>query len=338
MGISGHPRFSPEQAVHLVRSLFGVHATAQELSSDRDQNFCLSRPGGPKLLLKVANSQTSIEVLDLQNQAMVHLAAAGVAPIIPTAMPALTGNVVGQWGEYLVRLLTYLPGRPIAEVSDPAEALLGEVGAILGAVDQILADFSHPAADRYLRWDSRHADKVIAENMEFVGDEQRELLAKLAAAAAKHLRPHLKSLRKSIIHNDANDYNILVTGDGADTKISGLIDFGDVVHTYTVAELANCAAYLMGGRQDPIATAAQIARGYHGAYPLDEGERQSLFDLIILRLCISAAIGSRQTRQDPTNKYLAVSQRPVWALLGRLGSEDYQVNAARLYHSIGQRP
>lgn len=343
MKTADRPQLSSDRAAALAQRFFGVKAAATELPSERDQNFRLSRTDGPDLLLKLAHASEPVETLDLQNSILQELAASPAATMAPALLASSSGRFMeavpyAQGHQGMARLLTFLPGRPIAEVADPSPALLRKLGAILGMVDRTLASFSHVAADRTLQWDSQHADTVIAENLPFVDDGRRDLLRHLAATASQRLNPHAEVLRKSVIHNDANDYNILVTGTGAGACVSGLIDFGDAVRTYTAAEPANCAAYAMLDKHDPLDVAAQIARGYNGAYPLNGDERQVLFDLIVIRLCLSAAIGSKQTRQDPGNTYLAVSQRPVWALLARLGAEDYQANATRLHNSIEQGP
>ena len=48
-------------------------------------------------------------------------------------------------------------------------------------------------------------------------------------------------LPHSVIHNDANDYNVLIE----DGRMSGLLDFGDLVHSATVCDLAIALAYTM---------------------------------------------------------------------------------------------
>ena len=67
--------------------------------------------------------------------------------------------------------------------------------------------------------------------------------------------------RPASIYNDANDYNVLV--DPAGTRVVSFLDFGDVVHSATVCDLAIAIAYAMLDKQDPIAAAAEVVAGYH---------------------------------------------------------------------------
>jgi Ser/Thr protein kinase RdoA (MazF antagonist) len=93
-----------------------------------------------------------------------------------------------------------------------------------------------------------------------------------------------------VIHNDANDYNVLVEPDGKwRNRVSGVIDFGDMVFSYTIGEVAIACAYAMLNKADPLAAAASIVAGYHQNRPLAEQELDVLFDLICMRLCMSVS-------------------------------------------------
>src|SRR5207247_7187822 len=98
---------------------------------------------------------------------------------------------------------------------------------------------------------------------------------------------------RSAIHNDPNDHNVLVGGDDPATRhqrIVGLVDFGDMVHSVTVADLAIAIAYGVLDKPDPLAAAAAIVRGYHAANTLSADELDALFGLACPRLCRSGAV------------------------------------------------
>src|SRR5262249_50558007 len=128
----------------------------------------------------------------------------------------------------------------------------------------------------------------------------------------------LLDLRRSVIHNDLNDHNVLVSGD----RVSGVVDFGDMLHSYTVNDLAVACAYAMLGKDDPLATARAIVRRYGRPFPLAAGEAEVLADFIVLRLCLSVCLSAKQQRQEPDNPYLSVSERAAWELLERFRPED----------------
>ena len=68
------PRFGEQDAVRIARDLFGFDAAAGKLPSERDQNFHLTCHTGEQYVLKVANATERIEVLEFQNQVMMHIA------------------------------------------------------------------------------------------------------------------------------------------------------------------------------------------------------------------------------------------------------------------------
>ena len=134
-----------------------------------------------------------------------------------------------------------------------------------------------------------------------------------------HVLPVLPTLRQSVIHNDANDYNVLVSPtEVGSAPVVSVIDFGDMVRTYTVCELAIAAAYAMLVKNDPLSAAAQVVAGYHAAFPLSEAELEVLYPLICSRLCISVVNSAYQQKVEPGNAYLTISEKPAWTLLEQL--------------------
>ena len=313
------PRFSAGQAVRFARDLYGLEVSAAPLPSERDQNFLLTAASGARFVLKIANATEAPANLEAQNAAMALVAArTGRAPRV---IPALTGEAIVRTAEppHFVRLVTYLPGGPLAECRQRTPTLLEDLGRCVGEVDAALADFDHPAIHRDFHWDLANASPVIAEYLPLVRDEGlRATVREVSARALRAVEARRGWLRRSAIHNDANDWNVLV----ADGRVAGLIDFGDMVASWTVADLAVAIAYAVLDAPEPLATAASVARGYHRAHPLRDEEIGVLFPLVCLRLCMSACIAAWQQQQRPDDDYLAVSQAPIRRTLPALGATD----------------
>jgi Ser/Thr protein kinase RdoA (MazF antagonist) len=138
----------------------------------------------------------------------------------------------------------------------------------------------------------------------------------MVVSYGKDLCLSVDKLPKSVIHGDANDYNVLVAPEGA--EVVGLIDFGDMVYSYTAGELAIAVAYVVLGKDDPYAAAAPVIEGYVAEFPLTEHEREALWPLVRLRLCMSVCIAAHQQAQQPQNEYLGVSQKLIAETLPRL--------------------
>ena len=129
----------------------------------------------------------------------------------------------------------------------------------------------------------------------------------------------MASLRHGVIHNDANDNNVLVSDDGR--SISGLLDLGDAVHSVTVNELAVAAAYAALDAPDPLGVIATVRRGFERELPLTDSEAAAVHDLVALRLCTSVALSAHQSMLAPDDAYLTISERPAWRLLSILEAE-----------------
>jgi len=120
------PRFTEHDAIRIAKDLFALDVTAKLLPSERDQNFHLTTLNDEAYVLKIANSTELEAVLDFQNQAMLHIRGKcsmmeqtiSVAPqVCLTVSQAQITSTRGDDGTtYFVRLLTYLPGQPLAHV------------------------------------------------------------------------------------------------------------------------------------------------------------------------------------------------------------------------------
>ena len=72
------------------------------------------------------------------------------------------------------------------------------------------------------------------------------------------------------------------------------------------------------GKDDPYRAAAPVIEGYEEEFPLKEAERDALWPLVRLRLCMSVCIAAHQQAQQPENEYLGVSQELIAQTLPRL--------------------
>ncbi len=314
-----------QDASRVAYELYCLHATAQALPGELDDNFYLQDETGREFVLKIAYAGEQKTNLELQNAALAHLAVRDSSLLLPRVYRTSTGEsiaaIIAQDGTgRFVRLLNYIPGKVFAKAKPHTPALLHSLGDLLGRVDSALQDFSHPAAHRVLKWDLQRAS-WIRDYLHYIEQPARRAIVEgFLDGFEMEVLPILPELRTSIIHGDANDYNVLFSEPvaGRPTRVISVIDYGDMVHTYTVCELAIAAAYAMMGKADPLAAAAQVVAGYHQAFPLSEQELAVLYPLICARLCISVVNSAYQRQAEPHNDYLTISEQPAWALLEQL--------------------
>ncbi len=316
--IASRPEISVADAAVALRRWWGLEGDLEDLPSERDRNLLVRGHGGvPTHVLKIANLDEVADFLACQDLAVARLANAGVP--VQRVVNAIDGRdfvPLGDPGPPLARVLTWLPGRTLASVEAPTTALLTDLGAVMGKTATALLDFDHPAAHREFSWDVLRAGRVIGDALREIDDvERRALLEAVLDRLQADLMPRLATLRRTVIHNDANDHNILVSDDG--TRVVGLLDFGDMIHSITAHEAAVACAYAMLGRDDAPSVMGAVNRGFAAECPLTADEVDALPLLAIARLATSVAMSARQARlsDDP---YLRISEAPAWDLLRRL--------------------
>ncbi len=339
------------RAAAIALEHFGIEGEARALAGEFDLNFRVS--GAPRgaapatrhdFVLKVSPASRQ-PVFDLVTKSLEHLDGAP----LPAAIPRLVRPVARRdrgpvvpvsdfEGTSLIACgLTWVEGVPLADVRPRSLAVLEELGALLAELDLALSSFDHPELGRSFPWRMETARETIESHLGLLEDG-RDLVERTLARATGLLDPVLDRLPRAVIHNDANDYNVMVSPSLDGTRLSGLIDFGDVTRGWRAAEVAVAAAYAMMDLEDPVAAACAVARGYSAVATLDDAECRAIIPMVALRLCLSVSVQARQMRAQPDNRYLAVSQKPAWRLLGQLAVADWRVAEFRIREACGLDP
>ncbi len=332
------PSFAPDEVAGIARALYGLAGSLAPLDSERDQNFRLTEADGTSWVLKIANQAEDSQALAFQAALLRHAQAIDPDLPLPNLRPTLAGEDMGKarqrgGAEHFVRLVSWLPGQLFSSCSktDEVHESLGEA---LGRLDRALQSFGHAGAHRVFDWDIRQAGRSRMR-LAFIADrQQRAILEHFLERFETRVAPPLARLRAQVIHGDANDNNLLVDGP-LGRRITGLIDFGDAIHSATIGELAVTCAYALLGEAAPIEVAGKIAAAYHHVYPLQSEELDLLFDLIAMRLVTSVTISASRRERAKENAYLNVSEAPAWAMLGRLRAMDPALATGMLRHACG---
>ncbi len=313
------PTFSHDDVRRVVADLYGFEPAVRDLPSYADLNFQVIQPSDRSFVLKIANSDEDGDVLDFQNQALQYLEGHEIGAAIPRLVPTLEGEMMTTATDaggrpYQVRLLTWLDGTMLVDAG-PRPERMRRIGGFLGRLDRALADFSHPAMHRpQMAWDVANLLDLRPLVDEITDPQRRARIEAVLERYAAHVVPLFPDLPASVIHNDGNEFNVLVEDD----DIVGLLDFGDMVHTATVAEVAVAMAYGMLRSDDPLAVGKALLAGYHEERPLSEAELDVVFDLIHARLVTSVCHAVHNRKLEPENTYIDASEKPAWRLLAQL--------------------
>ena len=315
-------RTTEAEAARLARELYAIDAAAKLLPGEYDDNFHLTARDGREFVLKVMHPAREASFIELQCRALQHLAERAPKLALPRVVPSAGGKLFStitapDGSARLVWMLTFLRGKVLAQVRPHTAELLRDFGQFLGLLDAGLRDFTHLAAERPdLKWDLSRAGWIRGQLVCIASPAQRSLVEKFLALYESEVAPTLMRLRRGVIYGDANDYNVLVSDPWPQPRrIAGVIDFGDLHNGLLVAEAAVAAAYGILGKAEPLAAAAAIVGGYHGAFPLEEPEIAALYALIGMRLAVSVTNSAQRKSLKPGDTYVTISEEPAWEAL-----------------------
>ncbi len=341
---ASRPALSHEAVSAFVERHYGLAGSLQPLPSERDQNLRLDAGPAGTFVVKIASRQESVDVLEFQHTVLVRLSRLWSEGQTPRPVESSAGDRVctihhTDGYEYRLRVLTYLEGRPLSSIVTKSGPLLDGLGYALGDLDRCLADVRHAAMRRELRWDLRRGDWIVAHTHRIPGARRRGILERLLLQHRARIAPLDPELPVSVIHNDANDENVLLTPnpDGG-WRLAGLLDFGDMLWSHTVNELAIAGAYAIFGAGDPLAAASALVAGYHRARPLSDAELRAVFPLIGLRLCVSVTMSAIAADEDPENAHAQISDRHAWETIDRLDDIDWRHAETRFRDACGLAP
>jgi 4-aminobutyrate aminotransferase-like enzyme/Ser/Thr protein kinase RdoA (MazF antagonist) len=302
----------------ILKEIWQIDARLTRLDGEYDLNF-LADAEHPTVL-KVMRVDCEESFIDLQCSALEHLTNNNASLPIPSVIKTLKGElyttVQGPNGEQrIIWLQEKLEGKTYANFLPQSTALIADVGAVLGAVDNAWFDFKHPALARDFKWNLCDAQWIVAD-LNAISDPQKKQLLEEICQQFTQILPNLQALPKQAIHNDANDYNLIVNGSLTKApSVTGLIDLGDMCASPRICNLAIAAAYMVLGQSDPERVIEAIVEGYHQQNPLSTTELEMLWPLLRMRLAVSVVNSTLMAIEDPNDPYIVISQAPAWEFL-----------------------
>ncbi|MYW90895.1 phosphotransferase [Amycolatopsis rubida] len=258
--------------------LHGLSGRLERIASEKDETFVL-HAADARYLVKVSGEAR--EDLALQTAVLRHLERAAPELPVPVVKSGVDGVDLHEVASgRSLRVLSFLPGEPLAERAAAPEPF----GRWHGQLTRALAGFR--GGNRTLLWDLRYLSAL---------DTANGLAQEVLAEFASRVRPG--ELETQLVHNDMSPHNILV---GASGELAGILDFGDVLSTAVVFDLAIALSNLLDA-DAPDLWAAPLGwlRGYLQVRPIVEEELALLPLLAVARLVQRALISSWRARRDP---------------------------------------
>ncbi len=280
---------------------YGLEGRATPLAAERDRNFMVSLADGTRRVFKVYHEADDAAARDFQNGVLLHMERVGLACAVPRLVRTRAGAVdctVSAGGRaYRAILITVVPGEP-GDFGRAGPALRRDLGRVAAEVGVALAGYDHPAARRVLLWDPMQLGR-LAGVVDLIADPaRRRWLAGVVERFAAEVRPRALALPAQIIHNDMSGSNVFVDG----ARVSGVIDFGDMVRAPRVNEVAIASNYAIGAGHDPFAAIGDVVEGYESVRALGEDEVDLLYDLVLARLAVRVLMYRWRAELFPENR------------------------------------
>jgi Ser/Thr protein kinase RdoA (MazF antagonist) len=308
--------------LNYIRENYGLSGVLNDLPSYIDKNYLLSTNDGDKYVVKISSQQTPTQEVELENAAMNHVSIKGLSFQTPVVIKSLSGEELLDFSDLdnkilKFRIVSFLKGHLYSQVDNNNPDLQASLGVLIAEITQAFSDFEHPVANRELLWDLVNLHK-IEPLLEYFEGDKRQILERILNNILNHTIPILKQQPQQVIHNDVNNTNLIAGVVDGKLSCTGLFDFGDMVYTQRICELAIGMAYALMEQKDILFTAKNIVTAYQTNITLSDDELMILPELIKARLLQSIIVSGKSYFQDPSNEYLLISVAPAWELLHKL--------------------
>jgi len=336
------PTLPTDEARALLRDVCGVDAHLRSLGSQQDQNFLVTPVGDeePLGVLKISNPVFSESEIEMQDAAAAAVARAEPTLRIPEVVTGPRGAMSGWWetsqGRLHARVISFVPGTTLTGSGYLSPRVVERLGELSAAVSVALAGETHPASGRVLQWDLRHAERAIAEIAATEPDvELRAFAAEITERALAALAPVADTLPRQLGHFDVTDDNVL-RPHGIRTLPDAVIDFGDVIDSWAVGEIAVTVSSVLHHAGASYSTTLPAIAAFDRRRPLSEDEITALWPLVVLRGVVLVLSGRQQVRLDEANDYASGALDRELAILRRAVAVPIAVATARIRHALGR--
>jgi 4-aminobutyrate aminotransferase-like enzyme/Ser/Thr protein kinase RdoA (MazF antagonist) len=335
------PDVDAARAAEWLMTYYGISGILTELGSHQDRNFLIDCDDGRRFVLKICHSDYSTAELAAQHAALRHLS--GVPQVrVPAVMPALQGedllSLNHNGNPVHLRLLEFIDGQSLAHVAHLNRHIVIALAQLCARVDVALAGFEHPGLERVLQWDPRHAFALIEHLLPVIADaDKRACIEQAAEQAQAYLLPLEASLPVQAIHMDITEYNVVWARDThRQWQLQGLIDFGDLVRTWRIADLSvTCAALLHHAEGDPFFILPAI-QAYQSVNPLENEELLALWPLIVARSAVLVLSSEQQASIEPDNLYIQANLASEWNIFDVATSVPIALMEAAILGAVGE--
>ena len=301
-----------------ILKAFGIlPLNIKRLNGYENENYLVTAKDAQYIFKTYPSTKNTFSLINAECLALIHLQQKGGCKT-PIPIPFVSGEYVNKIHinnqEKCCRMLSFLPGSFLGDIK-PNKSLMANLGAFLADLNQKLDGFHSDAIRaRNYDWDLQNLTLNRKHISAIPDPKQRRIVAYFFQKFDLLVSPYVPELRKSYIHSDFNEWNVLAEGDQA----LGLIDFGDIVYSPLINEVATALCYLSYDKDTFFDWTTPFLKAYHKIIPLKKKEIGLLYYLIATKLCISVCQSAKARLLQPENKYASVSEKNAWKMLHKL--------------------
>ncbi|MFJ4066682.1 aminotransferase [Pseudomonas sp. NPDC089996] len=332
------PILDPAEAHALLQTHYGLEGELTALGSQQDLNFRVDAAQGRFVLKACHGSYAQVE-LEAQHAALAYLRDQHLP--VPAVRPAQNGETLlaVEIAEQplRVRLLDYIDGQPLTRLKHLPPQLMAELGGLCARLDKALVNFDHPGLARTLQWDPQHAPALIEHLLPVLQDDaQRARIEQATRLASQRLAPLLGKLPTQAVHLDITDDNtVWARNEQRQWQLQGVIDFGDLMHTWRIADLSvTCSALLHHAEGDPLRILPAVS-AYQAHNPLTEAELRALWPLVLNRAAVLVLSSAQQLAVDPGNQYTRDNVAHEWEIFDTATAAPFALMEAAILQAAG---
>ncbi len=290
------PNLPTDRVEEFLQQKYGLKGQLAALDGERDQNFKLTSPTAT-CIVKICNLAEGRDIAAAQLDALDHINCVDPSLPVPRSRAPLTAERLEvlsfESRNYPVIVLDWLPGNVMADRDFPAQHYLA-LGKTIGRLSKSLRGFASAVfATRQLAWNTARFYPSTDDLLLLPGDAQVRI-SDLQMEFNRSVQLALQSLPGQVIHGDVHPFNTLL--DESDV-ISGIIDFGDMIHGPRVLDISNAMADCLLPGQDVEKVLHHMLAGYVLQVPLEEAEVDVILNLMRMRLALSALITARRREE-----------------------------------------
>jgi hydroxylysine kinase len=283
-----------DEAISIASLGFGVHASfAERLDTERDDSFRLVTDNGDRVL-KVAHPADDTSVIGPQLRALQHAQKADPTLPLQRIVRTTFGGPLHLLPNGRVSwMFDWMPGTMLHDAAE-GPPRFDAVGTTLGRLSKALRTFVPDGPSRLSAWDLQNTPRLATLLDLFPSDPIAETLSRFQARVV----PRLGELPTQMIHNDFNPGNVLVDPDAPEFVV-GILDFGDVVYSLRIADLAVALSYQISPLRHSYRSTEPMVAAFDRQVRLTDAERDVLPDLVAARFAQRILINQWLDRHDP---------------------------------------